>query len=146
MNARIWHAEDLGAAWDIVEIPEDLKAQAEEYREKLIEAAVELDEDVMMAYLEGEMPDNDTLRRLIRKGTCDVTFFPVFCGSAFKNKGVQPLLDGVVDFLPAPDRRPGHQGSSTPDSEEIVERHSSTTTSRSPCWPSRSPTTRTWVR
>jgi len=102
MNARIWHAEDLGAAWDIVEIPENLRAQAEEYRELLIEAAVEVDEQAMEAYLEGEMPDAETLRRLIRKGTCDVQFFPVFCGSAFKNKGVQPLLDGVVDFLPSP--------------------------------------------
>jgi len=123
MNARIWHAEDLGAAWDIVEIPAELKDKAAEYREKLIEAAVELDEDAMMAYLEGEMPDNDTLRRLIRKGTCDVTFFPVFCGSAFKNKGVQPLLDGVVDYLPAPIDVPAIKGHLV-DSDEVVERRS----------------------
>ena len=123
MNARIWHTEDLGAAWDVVEIPENLKAQAEEYREKLVEAAVELDEDAMMAYLEGEMPNNDTLRRLIRKGTCDVTFFPVYCGSAFKNKGVQPLLDAVVDFLPSPVDVPSIKGHKV-DSDEIVERHS----------------------
>ena len=123
MNARIWHAEDLGAAWDIVEIPADLKDKAEEYREKLVETAVELDEEVMMAYLEGEMPDNDTLRRLIRKGTCDVTFFPVLCGSAFKNKGVQPLLDAVVDFLPSPVEVPAIRGMK-PDSDEEVVRKS----------------------
>jgi elongation factor G len=71
-------------------------------REKLIETVVELDDEAMDAYLEGNMPDNDTIRRLIRKGTCDLQFFPVFCGSAFKNKGVQPLLDAVVDYLPSP--------------------------------------------
>ena len=120
MNARIWHAEDLGAAWDIVEIPAELKAQAEEYREKLVETAVELDEEVMMAYLEGEMPDHETLRRLIRKGTCDVTFFPVLCGSAFKNKGVQPLLDAVVDFLPSPIEVPAIRGVKPDSDEEIV--------------------------
>ena len=123
MNARIWHAEDLGAAWDIVDIPADLKDKAEEYREKLIETAVELDEEAMMAYLEGDMPDNDTLRRLIRKGTCDVTFFPVLCGSAFKNKGVQPLLDAVVDFLPSPVEVPAIRGMK-PDSDEEVVRKS----------------------
>ncbi len=123
MNARIWHAEDLGAAWDIVEIPADLKQKAEEYHEQMVETVVELDEDVMMAYLEGEMPDNDTLRRLIRKGTCDVTFFPILCGSAFKNKGVQPLLDAVVDFLPSPIEVPAIKGV-LPDSDEVVVRHS----------------------
>ncbi len=122
MNARIWHTEDLGAAWDIVEIPEDLKAKAEEYREKLIEAAVEIDEEAMMAYLEGEMPDVPTLRRLVRKGTCDVAFFPVYCGSAFKNKGVQPLLDAVVDFLPSPIDVPAIQGIDA-KTEEPIERH-----------------------
>ncbi|GAB5512029.1 MAG: elongation factor G [Hyphomicrobiales bacterium] len=102
MNALVWKSENLGAEWDVVEIPDDLKDRAEEFREKLIEVVVEVDDDVMEAYLEGNMPDNDTIRRLIRKGTCSVDFFPVFCGSAFKNKGVQPLLDAVVDFLPSP--------------------------------------------
>ncbi|MBO0661876.1 elongation factor G [Jiella sp. MQZ9-1] len=102
MKALIWRDETLGAQWDVVEIPEDLQAQAEEYREMMIEAAVEIDEPAMEKYLEGEMPSNDELRRLIRKGTCDVWFTPVLCGSAFKNKGVQPLLDAVVDFLPSP--------------------------------------------
>ncbi|KXF77879.1 elongation factor G [Paramesorhizobium deserti] len=110
MNALIWRDETLGAAWDVVEIPADLKDKAEEYREALIETAVEVDEAAMEAYLEGNMPSNDQLRALIRKGTCNVEFHPVFCGSAFKNKGVQPLLDGVVDYLPSPIDVPAIKG------------------------------------
>ncbi|MGN6550189.1 MAG: elongation factor G [Pararhizobium sp.] len=110
MNALIWRDESLGAQWDVVEIPEDLKAQAEEYREKMIETAVEIDEAAMERYLEGEMPGNDELRALIRKGTISTQFFPMFCGSAFKNKGVQPLLDAVVDFLPSPIDIPAIKG------------------------------------
>ncbi|MEQ8657681.1 MAG: elongation factor G [Hyphomicrobiales bacterium] len=110
MNALVWKSENLGAEWDVVEIPDDLKDRAEEFRESLIEAVVEMDDEVMEAYLEGNMPDNDTIRRLIRRGTCDVQFFPVFCGSAFKNKGVQPLLDAVVDFLPSPVDIPAIKG------------------------------------
>ncbi|MCQ0990167.1 elongation factor G [Jiella marina] len=102
MKAYVWRDETLGAQWDILDIPADMQAQAEEYREAMIEAAVEIDEPTMERYLEGEMPSNDELRKLIRKGTCDVWFTPVLCGSAFKNKGVQPLLDAVVDFLPSP--------------------------------------------
>ncbi|WP_414833432.1 elongation factor G [Afifella sp. YEN Y35] len=102
MNARLWRDETLGAQWDDVEIPEDLRDRAEEWREKLIETVVELDDTVMEAYLEGNMPDNDTIRRLVRKGTCAVQFFPILAGSAFKNKGVQLLLDAVVDYLPSP--------------------------------------------
>jgi len=110
MNALVWKSENLGAEWDVVDIPADLKDKAEEFREQLIETVAEMDDDVMEAYLEGEMPDNDTIRRLIRKGTCNVEFFPVFCGSAFKNKGVQPLLDAVVDFLPSPVDIPAIKG------------------------------------
>ncbi len=124
MNARIWRSEDLGAQWDVVEIPEDLKEKAEEYRTKLIETIAELDDDVMMAYLEGEIPDNDTIRKLVRKGTCEVKFFPVFCGSAFKNKGVQPLLDAVIDFLPSPVDVPAIKGID-PKSEKEIERKAS---------------------
>ncbi|MDQ0326915.1 elongation factor G [Rhodopseudomonas julia] len=102
MNARLWRDETLGAQWDDVEIPEDLRDRAEEWREKLIETVVELDDTVMEAYLEGNVPDNDTIRRLVRKGTCAVQFFPILAGSAFKNKGVQLLLDAVVDYLPSP--------------------------------------------
>ncbi|TWG53675.1 elongation factor G [Aminobacter sp. J44] len=110
MNALIWRDESLGAQWDVVEIPADLKDKAEEYREKLIETAVEVDEAALERYLEGELPSNDELRALIRKGTIEVKFHPVLCGTAFKNKGVQPLLDAVCDFLPAPHDIPAIKG------------------------------------
>ena len=118
MKALIWRDETLGAAWDVVDIPADLQEKAEEYRDKLIETVVELDDDAMEGYLEGNLPDNDTLRALIRKGTCNVDFFPVFCGSAFKNKGVQPLLDAVVDFLPSPVDIPAIKGIDVKTEEE----------------------------
>ena len=102
MVGVIWDEETLGAKYSDVEIPADLRDQAKEYREKLVEAAVELDDDAMTAYLEGKEPDIATLKRLIRKATISGAFFPVLCGSAFKNKGVQPLLDAVVDYLPSP--------------------------------------------
>ena len=102
MVGVVWDDETLGAKYHDIDIPADLKDQAREYREKLIEAAVELDDEVMTAYLEGKEPDEATLKRLIRKATISGAFFPVLCGSAFKNKGVQPLLDAVVDFLPSP--------------------------------------------
>ena len=102
MVGVVWDDETLGAKYHDIEIPADLKDQAKEYREKLIEVAVELDDDAMTAYLEGTEPDVVTLKRLVRKATVESKFFPVFCGSAFKNKGVQPLLDAVVDYLPSP--------------------------------------------
>jgi len=119
MSARLWRDETLGAQWDDVEIPADLQEKAEEWREKLIETVVELDDEVMEAYLEGNAPDKDTLRRLIRKGTCDVQFFPVLAGSAFKNKGVQLLLDAVVDYLPSPIEVPSIRGIDPKTGEEI---------------------------
>ena len=124
MNALVWRDESLGAAWDVVEIPADLKDRAEEYREKLIEAAVEMDDDAMNAYLEGNIPSNDELRALIRKGTVEVKFFPMFCGSAFKNKGVQPLLDAVVEFLPSPVDIPAIKGIDPKTEAEIVRKSS----------------------
>src|SRR4249919_466583 len=102
MKGVVWEDEALGANYHDVEIPADMVEQAKEYREKMIEAAVELDDDVMTAYLEGKEPDEATLKRLIRKAVLGAAFFPVLAGSAFKNKGVQPLLDAVVDFLPSP--------------------------------------------
>jgi elongation factor G len=122
MKALIWRNEELGATWDVVDIPADLQDRAEEYREKLIEAAVELDEATMEAYLEGNMPDNDTIRNLLRKGIIANDFFGVLCGSAFKNKGVQPLLDAVVDYLPAPDDIEAIKGVDA-KTEEPIERH-----------------------
>jgi elongation factor G len=102
MKAVVWDDEGLGAKYHDEEIPADLLDQAKEYREKMLEAAVELDDDVMGAYLDGVEPDEATLKKLIRTAVIHGTFFPVLCGSAFKNKGVQPLLDAVVDYLPSP--------------------------------------------
>ena len=102
MKEWVWQSEDLGASWVVQDIRESLKDLAVEWRGKLIETAVDMDDTVMEAYLEGEEPDIATLRKLIRKGTLSMSFVPVLCGSAFKNKGVQPLLNAVVDFLPSP--------------------------------------------
>ncbi|MCO6390244.1 elongation factor G [Aliihoeflea aestuarii] len=124
MKALVWKSENLGAEWDVVEIPADLKDKAEEFREQMIETAVEMDEGALERYLEGVMPSNDELRALIRKGTIEVKFFPMFCGSAFKNKGVQPLLHGVVDFLPSPVEVPAIKGID-PKTEAEIARHSS---------------------
>jgi elongation factor G len=110
MKALIWSGEALGADFDEVEIPDDLKDQALEYRGKLVEAAVEMDDEALSAYLDGQEPDEATLRRLIRTAVQRRAFHPVLCGSAFKNKGVQPLLDAVVDFLPSPADREAIQG------------------------------------
>ena len=124
MKAIIWEEESLGAKFHEADIPEDLADKAVEYREKMIEAVVELDEEVLEQYLEGNEPDNDTIKRLIRLGTCNVDFHPVLCGSAFKNKGVQPMLDAVVDYLPSPLEVPAIKGH-LPDSDEEVTRKSS---------------------
>jgi elongation factor G len=124
MKALVWKSENLGAEWDVVDIPADLADRAQEFREALIETVVEMDDDAMEAYLEGNEPDNDTIRSLIRKGTCGVDFFPVFCGSAFKNKGVQPLLDAVVDFLPSPLEVPAIKGIDAKTEEETVRKSS----------------------
>jgi elongation factor G len=101
-RAIIWKDESLGADFFFEEIPADLADEAAKYRSELIELAVEQDDDAMEAYLEGNEPDVATLKALIRKGTLNQSFVPVCCGSAFKNKGVQPLLDAVVDYLPSP--------------------------------------------
>ncbi len=103
MKAVIWKDESLGAEYEDQEIPAELADQATEYREKLIELAVEQDDDAMEAYLEGTEPDEATLNACIRKGTLEGAFVPVLLGSAFKNKGVQPLLDAIVKFLPSPE-------------------------------------------
>ncbi|WEK47436.1 MAG: elongation factor G [Candidatus Andeanibacterium colombiense] len=120
----VWLDESLGAKFDYVEIPAELADKAAEYREKLIELAVEQDDAATEAYLEGNEPDVATLKALIRKGTLDRAFVPVVCGSAFKNKGVQPLLDAVVDYMPSPLDVPAIKGVK-PDSDEEDERPSS---------------------
>src|SRR3546814_3480819 len=109
-RAIVGQNEALGAKFDYVAIPDDLKDAAAAARADLIEMAVEQDDEVMESYLEGNEPDSATLKKLIRKGTLNFSFVPVLCGSAFKNKGVQPLLDAVVDYLPSPLDIPDVQG------------------------------------
>ncbi|MCH9050189.1 MAG: elongation factor G [Proteobacteria bacterium] len=123
MKATVWKDEGLGAEFTIEDIPADLAETAAEYRSKLVEAAVEMDDDVLEAYLDGQEPDEATLKRCIRKGVISGAFVPVFNGAAFKNKGVQPLLDGIVDYLPAPTDVAAIHGV-VADGEEAIERRS----------------------
>ena len=118
-KAIIWHSEDLGASFEEQEIPADLKDKAEQYYNELVEIAVEMDDEAMEAYLEGNMPDMETLKKCIRKGTIEQKFVPVYCGSAFKNKGVQPLLDAVVDYLPSPLDLPPTEGINPKDDSMV---------------------------
>jgi elongation factor G len=110
MKGIVWKDESLGAEFTLVDIPADMEIEAMSYREKLVEAAVELDDTAMEAYLEGNEPDEATLRACIRKGVMAGSFVPIILGSAFKNKGVQPLLDAVVDYLPSPQDVPDIDG------------------------------------
>src|SRR6201999_2741565 len=110
MKGVIWNDETLGAKYHDVDIPADMVDLAKEHREKLVEAVAELDDDVLAGFLDGKEPDEATLKRLIRKAVITGAFYPVLCGSAFKNKGVQPLLDPVVDFLPSPIDVPAIKG------------------------------------
>ncbi|PYZ91853.1 elongation factor G [Salipaludibacillus keqinensis] len=116
-----YYTDDLGTRTEAREIPEEYKAQAEELHDKLVEKVSELDEDLMMKYLEGEAVTEAELKAAIRKATCDVEFYPVACGSAFKNKGVQLLLDAVIDYLPAPTDVAAIEGH-VPETEEKVVR------------------------
>ncbi len=120
MKAIIWRDENLGAEFDYVDIPADLKDKADEYRVKLVEAAIEEDEALLEKYLDGEMPTEDELKGCIRKGTISLDFVPVICGSAFKNKGVQPMLDAVVDFMPSPLEVPAIKGIDAKTDEETT--------------------------
>jgi len=125
MKEWVWAGDDLGASWELRDVRDSLKDTAEEWRGKLIETAVEMDDEAMEAYLEGEEPDAETLRRLIRKGTLEMAFVPVLCGSAFKNKGVQPLLNAVLDYLPSPTDVPAYMGFEPGDETETrnIARH-----------------------
>jgi len=121
MKGVVWNDESLGADYHDIDIPADMLDQAQEYRDKMIEAACELDDDAATAYLEGKMPDEATLKKLIRKAVITGAFFPVLCGSAFKNKGVQPLLDAVVDYLPSPlDVPPIHGINPDKENEDVI--------------------------
>ena len=124
MKSIVWKEEDLGASFEVGEIPTELFDEADAARTALIEAAVEHDDAALERYLEGEAPDDDTLRRCVRIGTVKSAFTPVFCGSAFKNKGIQPLLDAVISYLPAPADLPATHGHH-PDTGEETERPSS---------------------
>jgi elongation factor G len=126
MKALKWRDETLGAEFDIVDVPPAMQAAAAAARAELVELAVEQDDAALEAYLGGEEPDEETLRRCIRKGTIAGAFVPVLCGSAFKNKGVQPLLDAVVDYLPAPTDVAAIKGIKM-GSDEVVVRHASDT-------------------
>src|SRR5699024_6142790 len=119
-----YYLDDLGRKAESCEIPDEYKEKAEELRGDLVESVAELDEDLMMKYLEGEEISNDELRNAIRRATLAVEFYPVYCGSAFKNKGVQLLLDGVIDYLPAPTDVAAIEGI-VPGTEETITRESS---------------------
>jgi len=120
MKGVVWNDESLGADYHDIDIPADMIEQAKEYRDKMVEAACELDDDATTAYLEGKVPDEATIKKLIRKAVITGAFFPVLCGSAFKNKGVQPLLDAVVDYLPSPLDVPPIMGINPDNNEEVV--------------------------
>nr|KJB39591.1 hypothetical protein B456_007G020900 [Gossypium raimondii] len=125
MKAVLWSGEELGAKFEYADIPADLQELAEEYRSQMIETIVELDDQAMENYLEGVEPDEETIKKLIRKGTIGISFVPVLCGSAFKNKGVQPLLDAVMDYLPSPLELPAMKGTDPENPEVIIERTAS---------------------
>ncbi|KAL6182000.1 hypothetical protein ACLB2K_043423 [Fragaria x ananassa] len=125
MRAIIWSGEELGAKFTYEDIPSDLQELADEYRSLMIETIVELDDEAMEGYLEGVEPDEATIKKLIRQGTISASFVPVLCGSAFKNKGVQPLLDAVVDYLPSPLDVPPMQGTDADNPEITIERAAS---------------------
>ncbi len=122
MKALVWHDEELGANWDELDIPADMAEQAAEYREALLDTIAASDDDVMEKYLGGEELTEDEVKRAIRKGTLAFDFVPILCGSAFKNKGVQPMLDAVIDFLPSPLDIPPTQGTKPNHEEEILTR------------------------
>lgn len=124
MKALVWHSEDMGASYETLEIPAELKDKAQEARTALLDSVLEFDDDAMAAYLDGQEPDVDTLKKCIRKGTLAMKIFPVFCGSSFKNKGVQYLLDSVVDYLPSPVDVPAIKGIN-PKTDKEDERHPS---------------------
>merc|ERR1711991_488562 len=120
MKEIIWQQDTLGAEFKINELSDEHKQKAEEYRKKLVELAVEQDDDIMENYLEGKEPSLDELKKCIRKGTINGAFVPVLCGTAFKNKGVQPMLDAVIDYLPSPTDLPPVKGVEVSGSKELT--------------------------
>src|SRR5450432_2451815 len=127
MKAIEWRDETLGSEYDVTEIPDDLKEKAREYREHMIEAISEHDDKLMDKYIEGRAISNDEIRAGIRKATIALQIFPVICGTAFKNKGVQTMLDAVVDYLPSPLDVPAVEGTDVDDRDQTLVRHASDT-------------------
>jgi elongation factor G len=125
MKAMVWHDETLGAQYDTLEIPEDLVEKAKEYRAHMIEAISEFDDKLLGKFIEGQSITNDEIKAGIRKATIALKIFPVICGTAFKNKGVQTLLDAVVDYLPSPLEVPSIEGTAVDDKTKVLVRHSS---------------------
>ncbi|MDA9708588.1 elongation factor G [Alphaproteobacteria bacterium] len=120
MNEIIWQQDTLGAEFKINELSNEYKQKADEYKKKLVELAVEQDDEIMERYLDGKEPSIDELKKCIRKGTISGAFVPVLCGTAFKNKGVQPMLDAVIDYLPSPTDLPPVKGLEVNDSNELT--------------------------
>ena len=120
MKGIVWQNEDLGAKFDYVDIPDDIKEKVSKYRKELVETAVEEDEKLMEAYLEGKEPSEQDLIKCVRKGTLSFNFVPILTGSAFKNKGVQPLLDAVIDYLPSPNDLKSIEGTKVGSEEKIT--------------------------
>ena len=127
MKAVVWHDETLGSQYDVIEIPDDLKAQAKEYRDHMIEAISEFDDKLFEKFIEGQAVTNDEIRAGLRKATIALKIFPVICGTAFKNKGVQTMLDAVVDYLPSPLDVPPIEGMDVDHPDQKVIRHASDT-------------------
>ena len=120
MNEIIWQQDTLGAEFKINELSDEYRNKAEEYKKKLVELAVEQDDEIMESYLDGKEPSIDELKKCIRKGTISGAFVPVLCGTAFKNKGVQPMLDAVIDYLPSPLDLPPVKGVEISGSKELI--------------------------
>jgi elongation factor G len=125
MRAVVWHDETLGAEFDIIEIPADLAEKAREYRAKMIEAVSEFDDKLMEKFIEGQAVSNGEIRAGLRKATIALKIFPVICGTAFKNKGVQTMLDAVVDYLPSPLEVPPIEGEAIDNPDKVLIRHAS---------------------
>ena len=123
MKGIMWEEEKLGAVFQEVDIPEEILSQAREYREHLLEQVAETDEHLIEKYLNGEVISDEELKRAIRKATCELTLVPVLCGAALRNKGIQPLLDAIVDYLPSPLDVPPIEGKN-PLTKEVEQRHS----------------------
>ena len=146
MKGLLWSAEAAkGEMYDVVDIPADHAEAAREWRDRLIETVAENDDELMELFLEGDEPTEEQLVAAIRRATLASAINPVLCGTAFKNKGVQPLLDAIVAYLPAPTDLPAFKGHAVGNEEQVDRAARGPEPSRSPRWLSRSRATRTWA-